>query len=398
MPSPRWSAPAETPVFQALAAAQHAAWNVSPEHRRATFTERFRQLTDRETVDRHLAAALTIFDAQSSPPAGYVDPPANMHFACCPNCQRLNAKAFSQAPNGRVKLNALRDRDWLDRQLANGQTAGDIANRLGCTRPAVNVWIDRHGLERRRLMVHDDEVAALHDAGLAPGEISRKLDVPVDKVRGALKRTRAVTNKEGHHYFRKEWWTLRVVEREMTTRQCAADAGIAVNACPFWLKRFGLSHITAARSCAVTKRRPSLKYPQLADAAQLQALMEKHRSYEQVSLAIAGKRTSAGNVKNWWLYHFGAPPAWIGNGRPGKRVPHSDREWWTTRLDRGDTMQQIADELGIVLDSVRERLRAFGGDLLARGYANNTKAERAKRSMRAAASWARPRQLQEGAV
>lgn len=324
-----------------------------------------------------------------------------MHFACCPRCQTVNSAKFSHAPFGRVKLNALRDRSWLERQLSNGRSSQQIAAQLGCVDDSVNIWIDKHGLDRRRCKVHDDDVAGWHDAGLAPGEISRKLDIAVDDVRRALNRTRGVTQSAGHHYTKKEWWIDRVVTRQMSLGQCAKDAGIKNQNASFWAKKFGLQEITAARSCRATGRRHSYKYPQLMDPGQLRALIEQHGTWEGVSIAITGKRTSATGVKAWWKTHFGAEVPPLKRHRSKTISDRTAKAWWIERLDRGLTTWQLAGEAEIAEKTVCERLRTFGGDLLTRGYRNNTAAERAKRSIAAAATWAKPRPIaaaQEGAA
>ena len=389
MPSPRWSDAREAPLFQALAAAQHAAWRVPGDRRRAAFTERFRQLAGPARAELLLSSALAIFDTQSAPPAGFQDPPANMHFDCCPRCQVVSSKRYGQAPNGRVKLNALRDREWLDRQLSVGRSHDGIARQLGCSAATIKLWIDKHGLDRVRHKQNDDEIAALHDAGLAPGEISEKLDITVKSVRDTLKRTRGITVHEGHHYHKKEWWIERLVTKQMTTFDCARAAGIRTHAAYFWLKKFSLQEVVRGRSCRVLRRRWRYKYPQLADPAQLKALMEKHRSYEGVALEVTGSRHGATNVKTWWLTHFGSPPENLKYRRGKNATERKNRSWWTDRLDRGYTMLQLAEEAGITEHSAIERLRVLGGDLLARGYRNNLAAEKAKRAPKPKPWWAK---------
>jgi hypothetical protein len=379
-PSPVWSSTEEAPVFQALAAAQHAAWRVAAERRRTVFSDTFRKLVSKAAADRHLMSALIMFDAQSEPPAGFVDPPDNMHFECCPNCQRINGKRFNHAPYGRVKLNALRDRDWLARQLEAGRSIAHIAEQLSCNDASVRNWLDKHGLERRRAMVHDDDVAALHDAGRAPGEIAASLDLKVDDVRRALKRARGVTHSAGHHYFTREWWVERIVTKQMTTIACARAAGVTNQNASYWCKKFGLQEITAARSVRFTRKRHTYKYPQLTDPAQLRALVEQHGSWEGVSLALTGKRTSANGVKVWWQTHFGAEVPPLKRLRAKNLDERSIPTWWTERLDRGLTVAQLAEEAGIKEKSVEETLRRMGGDLLGRAYRNNLAAEKAKRA------------------
>jgi UDP-N-acetylmuramoyl-L-alanyl-D-glutamate--2,6-diaminopimelate ligase len=66
----------------------------------------------------------------------------------------------------------------------------------------------------------------------------------------------------------------------MTTTECAREAGIRPHGCAYFLKKFGLQHVTKARSTAHLRRRWKVKYPALADAAQLQTLLDYHGTYE----------------------------------------------------------------------------------------------------------------------
>jgi hypothetical protein len=306
----------------------------------------------------------------------------------------VKATKHSIAPSGRVALEVLRDREWLERKLLAGNTADHLAAKLKCTRATIVNWIHKHGLEehlQRKFKVHDEEIATRHNAGQSPGTIANALGIRASDVSRVLVRLRLVglaPHPFGHHHFRKEWWIDRLVHRRLTVRACAQEAGITPHNGTYWVKKFGLQEHSQANSCGVTRRRHAYKYPQLADPAQLKALMDTHRSYEGVALAVCGRRSGGGNVKTWWLKHFGAPPANLKSKARAERaklavvnaLPHLAPEWWVERLNKGATMLELAEEAGIELRSAAERLRKFGGDLLSQAYANNARAEKARRA------------------
>lgn len=373
MSSPKWAELSATPLFQACAAAQHAAWRVAPELRRSVFTQRLNQVLGPKAAEPILLTAIALFDAQTAPPRGWVDPPENMHFECCPRCQILSGKRYSQAPNGRIRMNALRDRDWLARQYALGKHTRDIAKSIGACMGSVTHWARKHGIEtmKRKPFELDPEVAEMHQAGKCPGEIAEHFDVKVQTIRKILSRQGLATGKHGHHYFAREWWVEHLITRNLTTHQIARIAGIVPHNCAYFIKKFGLEHVTAERSCRKTRSRWKHKYPQLADANQCRALLDRHGTYEGAARELG---CAASLVKNWETRHFGKQPA-----RHRQGVPHAAREWWTQRLDRGLTTNQLAEDAGITEKNAKEKLRVLGGGLLAQAYRNNVAAEKRKR-------------------
>lgn len=374
-PSPVWSAPVETPLFQALAAAQHDAWHAQDtDAARRIFAERVRQLVGAARADAVLSAALTLFATQLQAPAGFEEPPASAYFSICPRCQLTKKTKFTVPQRGRLKLVALRDPEWLRQQFDRKRTCTAIAKQLDCTPSLVIDWARKHDLMPTKSANAEQfraEVRTRHQAGLAPGEISKELETPVMHVRQALSSMRLATIKHGHHYFAAEWWIERIIRRGWTTTQCARAAGIKPHGCAFFLKKFDLQHVTKGRSTKKGQRRIP-KYPQLADAAQLAELLRQHGSYEAVAKAIGCPSPSL--VSRWARDLLGA----------GKRHENfkvtSARSWWTERLDRGATTWELAEEAGIAEKSVREKLRVFDPKLLGQGYRNNTAAERARRS------------------
>lgn len=380
--------------MSAMAAAQHAAWEAAPELRRSVFTDTLRKLLGpKQCPDAVLSPALLLFDRQAAPPAGFHEPPENAHFTICPRCQHCSALPHVIPPNGRVRMNALRDKAWLERQFSKGLSTRHIANRLKCSPQSVIDWARKHDLGQylKQQKVHDEDVVRLHAAGEAPGRIAELLrgedgGFTASDVKRILSRLGVATSKEGHHHYRKEWWVERLVNRQMTLRDCAREVGIVSHAASYYAKKFGLQEHSAARSCRVTRKRARYKYPQLTDPKQLRALVEQHGSWVAVARAIGAPDHSATNVRAWWEEHFGKEPPPLSRAsklrqRAGMRSePHHQRAWWEERLERGETILQMAEEAGLDVKSAAEHLRRLGTELLAKGYANNTRAERAKRA------------------
>jgi transposase-like protein len=373
-PSPQWCHNTEVPLFQALTAAQHDAWHAPDEESaRRIFADRVRQLVGPARADTILLSALSLFNTQLRAPDGFVEPPSTTSFAICPRCQTVKKTKFTIPQNGRLKLVALRDREWLQQQFERRRTCAAIAQQLDCSPSLVMDWARKHDLlpsRTARTEEFDSEVRARHHNGEAPGEIASALEVKVQDVRKSLVRQELATQKRGHHYFQPEWWIERIERRGWTTRQCARAAGIQPHNCAYYLNRFGLDHITKARRLKKGERRCP-KYPALADATQLAELLREHGTYEAVAKAVGCPSPSL--VSRWARELLG-----VGKRHENFKPTHA-QSWWTERLDAGMTTWQLAEEAGITEKAVRERLRVFDPKLLAQGYRNNTIAERAKR-------------------
>jgi transposase-like protein len=383
-PSPTWSSPAEVPVFQALAAAQHDAWHAADtDSARRIFADRVRQALGADRADVVLSAALNIFNTQLLAPKGFEAPPPSAPFTICARCQQIKKTKFTIPQNGRLKLTALRDRQWLAKEFERGRTCKAIAQQLDCSTGLVMDWARKHGLQPVKTANAEkfrEAVRELHLAGNAPGEIARELDRTTEDVRKALAALGLANMKSGHHYFAAEWWIERIQRRGWTTGQCAKAAGIRPHGCCYFLNKFGLDHITRARTLKKGQRR-NPKYPQLTDAAQLAELLRVHGSYEAVARAVGCPSPSL--VSRWARELLGV----------GKRHENfketSAKSWWTERLDRGMTTWALAEEAGVEEKTVREKLRVFGQLLLAQAYRNNTAAEKAKRAPKRP-DWTRP--------
>jgi hypothetical protein len=179
-PSPTWSSPAEVPVFQALAAAQHDAWHAADtDSARRIFADRVRQALGADRADVVLSAALNIFNTQLLAPKGFEAPPPSAPFTICARCQQIKKTKFTIPQNGRLKLTALRDRQWLAKEFERGRTCKAIAKQLDCTAGLVMDWARKHGLQPVKTANAEkfkEAVRELHLAGNAPGEIAKELD------------------------------------------------------------------------------------------------------------------------------------------------------------------------------------------------------------------------------
>jgi len=372
MPSPKWSIAKEAPIAAAIAAAVHTAWDGPEDGRSNRFLEALRKMVGPDVLERIELSALRVFQLQMSPPDGFEIPPANAHFLICPGCQSMRRTKFTRPQNGRLKLQALRDPEWLARQFELGRSTVDVARQLECSTSLVVDWAAKHGIEPPRTMRRrefDERVAQMHRAGQGPGAIARALETTVSSVRKSLRRQGLANRKTGHVYFRPEWWRERL-EAGKTKTECAREAGIRPNAATYFINQFGLQAYTR-RNAERGRRR---KYPQLYDRDALLALLEKHGGkYEDVAAEIGcAPTTVSARVRKL----LGIGPKW-------KPVPHAKREWWEERLAMGMTTWEMAEEAGIAEKTAREKLRLLG--LLDEAYRVNARRELERRRERVSA-------------
>lgn len=366
MPSPTWSKRAEPTVAAAIAAATHHAWMGPEEGASNRFLEALRKMVGPDVLESIEMTALRVFQLQPRAPDGYEVPP-NVHLQLCPGCQRLRKTKHTAPQHGRIKLEALRDPNWLAAQFEAGRSVPAVADQLGCAPGNVIWWADKHGVKTPRAQAafeFDGHVAHRHVAGEAPGAIARALETTVQRVRDSLRRQGLATEKKGHHYFEAEWWRERLADRGMTKLACAREAGIQAHNANYYLDKFGLQHLVDRN------RRRTRKYPQLDDAAFLRDLLRRHQdNYESAAREVGCASSYISRKARDVL------------GRAKKHhnhVPHSDPQWWRARLDRGATTWEMAEEAGILETTARERLRQLGWT--AEGYANNAAREKERRS------------------
>ena len=373
MSSPKWCECREAPIGAAIAAAQHAAWTAPEERRYAVFSERLRQLVGPERFEAIAAHAIALYTLQPSAPAGWEEPPESAYYSICPSCQTLRRTKYTVPQNGRLKLAVLRDPEWMQRQVERGRTLTAIAKQLRCTESLVGYWLERHGLvtaRTERAEMYEERVPDLHARGFGPGAIAKELGTTSETVRRVLHRLGLAHRKSGHVYHAREWWVERIERRGWSVAQCARDAGIKAHAATYYIRKFGLTHITAERACKKGKSKWRPRYPQIADAKQLAQLILEYGTYEEIARRVG---CAPSLVSDYARKLLGA------DRRHENIVPHAARVWWTERLDRGMTTWAMAEEAGVSEKTARERLRLFGMELLAQGYRNNTAAERARR-------------------
>jgi hypothetical protein len=371
-PSPRWSECSEVPLLAALAAAQHDAWLAPAEQRDRVFSERVRQLVGHERFDSVIGLSTQLFALQPAAPRGWADPPRSAYFKICPRCQACRRTPHTIPQKGRIELAVLRDRDWLARQFERGRTQRAVAEQLGCDQVLVSYWADKHGLRTERAerrQEYESRIPAMHARKLGPGEIARELETSVATVRRVLHRLGLANRKTGQVYHDPAWWVERVERRGWTLTQCAGAAGITRHNASYYITKFGLSHITAARAHRRGVPRPP-KYPPLRDPSQLAELLVRHRTYAAVATVIGCSPTLVSKAARALLD--------VGP-RHRNVVPHSAPSWWTSRLAHGATTWSLAEEAGVSEKTARERLRRLGDQYLAQGYRNNAAAERARR-------------------
>lgn len=364
MPSPRWSAGRDAPIAAAIAAAAHEAWAAGPEDRVSRFSEALRKMVGAEAFSDIETTALRVFLLQADPPDGYEVAPSWAWFRICPGCQRLRRTPHTAPQNGRLKLQVLRDPEWLSRAFERGESLLGIAQRLGCAPGTVRHFAEKHGLrspQQRRSEEIEDGVRRMYAAGEGPGKTARELNTSVRTVRDALKRLGLANNKSGQVYHDRAWWTERLERRAYTKAACAREAGIRPHNANYYLDKFSLQHLVDQK-----RRRPP-KYPELHDRDRLRELLDRHGTYAAASAAVGCSPTLVSKQARDLL----------GYGRRWKPVPHGRRRWWRQRLDRGATTWEMATEAAVSEKAAREKLRLLG--LLPEAYANNARHERARR-------------------
>ncbi len=355
MPSPRWSDPEEIPIAAAIAAAVHQAWDGPEEGASNRFVDALRKLVGPDMFTRTELLALRIFQLQRIAPEGFEAPPPWAWFQICPKCDRLSRTKFTQPQNGRTRLQVLRDKNWLYDQLRRGKTFAAIAADLRCNPVNVRYFAEKHGLKSNKYsdsQMLEREIRRLHAAGEAPGTIAHELETSSTQVRRVLSRLGLANIKSGHHYFRREWWRVRLEDRKMTLTACAREAGIKRHATRYYVKKFDLEHAVDR------KRRRGRSYPQLHDADYLRDLLDRHGGCYAEAAAEIGCTPSL--VSLYARSVLGMPR------KHSQHLPHSNRGWWLQRLDRGMTTDQMAEEAGIKEKTAREKLRILG--LLTRAY------------------------------
>lgn len=364
MPSPKWSEERPPMIAAAIAAAALESWAGPPEGASNRFTTALRRIL-REEFEEHELLGLQVFHRQMRPPEGYEAPPASSHMAMCPRCQTIRSTPHHAPFRGRVKLQALRDEQWLRTQFAKGLNFRQVAEKLGCDLGAVAYWARKHGIDSPQVAdvkQLDADVARLHRAKEAPGAIAKAVGTTVQNVRASLKRQGLATKKTGHWYFAEEWWRSRL-EGGMTKADAAREAGITQHAATNYVHRFGLGHITKAN------RKPKA-YPELLDPGYLRPLLRRHE--DNYASAAREVGCSASYVSRCAREVLGRDP------KHENHPPHSEPSWWRDRLDRGMTTWEMAEDAGIEVTTALERLRILGW--IAEAYRNNTARERKERT------------------
>lgn len=367
MPSPTWSKTSAAPIAAALAAAVHQAWMGPAEGASNRFLHALRQTLTPEEFAAVELLALQVFHHQPVPPSGYVVPPPSAHLELCPRCLKIRKTPFTAPQRGRIKMEALRDADWLQGQFEMGRSAKDVARITACTTSNVVRWADVHGIELPRTKSAAElnaQVSAMHRNGDAPGTIARALELPVYRIREVLKRTGMATKKKGQHYHAAEWWRVRLQDRGMTKAACAREAGIKSHNANYYLDKFGLQHLVDRN------RKRTRKYPQLFDQAYLRDLLRRHDDNFESAAAEVGCAPT--------LISRRARDILGRDAKHSNHLPHSEPSWWRERLDAGMTTWEMAEEAGIEEKSAMERLRILGWT--AEAYANNTARERKRRT------------------
>lgn len=344
MPSPTFGA--RGVLIDAVAMAVREAWEANGDkrvaYRRLGATLR-RTLGDEVLADRALPAAVQLFNLQSRP-AGDIEVPHIAVLSLCPHCRKVKLIEERAPYRNKVRMEVLRDRDWMRRQFDDlHRNDEDVARDLNCCKQSVAMWRNRHGIEppKANRAYMDDRILRelLVDKKLAPGEVAAKLGCEVYTVRNWARELGVVSNPRHFAHCSFEWWNDRV-QAGWTQYRMAAAAGIVNHAVQYHLKKWGLYKWVGSRG-----RKP--RYPQLYEPAWLRReLARKGATFVSIARKVGCSETS--------VTYAAKKLGLIDQNRPPRPSPWTrDPEWYRERFKRGVTVEQMAVEVGIKVKSIQ---------------------------------------------
>lgn len=351
MPSPTFGA--RGVLIDAVAMAVREAWEANGDkrvaYRRLAATLR-RTLGDEALAARALPAAVRLFNLQSRP-AGEIEPPHIAVLSLCPHCRKMKLIEERAPYRNKVRMEVLRDRDWMRRQFEDlHRTDDDIAKDLNCCKQSVAMWRNRHSIAPPKVnrSYMDDRVLRelLIEKKLAPGEVAAQLGCEVYTVRNWARELGVVPNCRDFAHCTFEWWNDRV-QAGWTQYRMAKAAGIVNHSVQYHLKKWGLYKSVGSRG-----RKP--KYPQLYVSGWLRTeLARKGATFAKIARKVGCSETSvAYAAKKLGLIDAKRPP------RPSPWT--KDPDWYRERFKRRMTAQQMADEVGIKVKTIQNYLSELG--------------------------------------
>lgn len=351
MPSPTFGA--RGVLIDAVAMAVREAWEANGDKRvaykRLAATLR-RTLGNEGLAQRALPAAVHLFKLQSRP-AGDIEAPHIAVLSLCPHCRRLKLIEERQPYRNKVRMEVLRDVEWMRRQFEDlHHTDEDIARDLNCCKQSVAMWRNRHGIEppNRNRAFMDERVLRelLVDKKLAPGEVAAELGCEVCTVRNWAKELGVVPNCRDFAHCTFEWWNDRV-QAGWSQYRMATAAGIVKHAVQHHLKKWGLYKWVGCRA-----RKPN--YPQLYVPGWLRReLARKGATFVKIARKVGCSETSVTYAaKKLCLIDQRRPP--------GPSPWTKDPEWYRERFKQKMTAEQMAEEAGVKVKSIQNYLSELG--------------------------------------
>jgi len=351
VPSPTFGA--RGVLVDAVAMAVREAWEANGDklvaYKRLAATLR-RTLGSEGLAQRALPAAVRLFNLQDRP-AGDIEAPHIAVLSLCPHCRKLKLIEERAPYRGKVRMEVLRDLEWMRRQFDDlHRTDQDVARDLNCCKQSVAMWRNRHGIEppKANRAYMDERVLRdlLVDKKLAPGEVAAELGCEVHTVRNWAKELGVVPNCRDFAHCTFDWWNDRV-QAGWTQHRMAAAAGIVKHAVQYHLKKWGLYKWVGSRG-----RKP--KYPQLYEPGWLRKeLARKGASFAKIARKVGCSETT--------VTYAAKKLELIDPKRPPRPSPWTrDPEWYRERFKRKMTIEQMADEVGVRVKTINNYMSELG--------------------------------------
>jgi len=345
VPSPTFGA--RGVVVDTVAFAVREAWSCADRKQRPQVVNlALRRILGDQLADQVLLSALTLLEIQSEPPDHDIEAPAAV-LELCVRCRKVKLIEERKPYRGKVRMEFLRDRQWMTRQFERlGRTDDDVALELGCCKISVRHWRNKFDIDPGKYhkpWMHEATMKRLIvDKRLAPGEIAEQLGIEVHSVRNWASRLGIANGKNGvWAYHGRQWWLERVAAG-WTQYRMAEAAGIVKHAVLFHLRKWDL-HTDRTPYERARLRKP--KYVQLYEPNWLADQLKRHGPAFTLIASKVG--CSPTTVK------AAAQKLGLLNGRRDLPTPWTkDPEWYLERFTRRQTALEMAVEVGIKEKSI----------------------------------------------
>lgn len=348
MPSPTFGA--KGVVVDAIAQAVREAWATNGVPPAQVVQHTLRRILDDKLADRVLGVTLDLLRIQPRPPAGDEDVPTVAVLDLCVRCRKVKLIGQRRPYRGRVKMEILRDPEWVRRQFERLHCSQEeIAGRLGCCVQSVQMWRRRHGIAPPKSLRPWMDAGVLKkllvDRRLAPGTAAMELGCEVCSIRQWAKRLEILTARQYAHCTR-EWWADRVAAG-WTKFEMARHAGIVSHAALFHLRKWGLDWKVGAKG-----RKP--QHTQLYEPGWLRRqLVDRREKFVDVARRVGCSPSAvSAAAKKLGIYE-----------RRSRDIPMpwtKDPEWYRERFRRRNDITAMAAEAGVKEKSIQNYMGELG--------------------------------------